>query len=153
MSLKAGVLGIPLYKFLYKANETWSGNELQSLKVSVDDNGDKRNLSGKRSGGTFSWSMAGKKQQAKGALFPTNHWNNGVLKQTRVLNTLTGNINRVKISRQGSETLKCKSGASIKATRYVYSGALDTEAWYDGSGNWVGLRFKGEDGATIFFRC
>ncbi len=153
MSLKAGLFGIPLYRFRYKANETWNGNQLQSLKVSVNDNGDKSNLSGKRSGGSFSWSMNGQNDRANGAVFPTNHWNKAVLKQNKVLNTLTGNINRVTIARRGTETLNCRKGPPIEATRYQYSGGLNTEAWYDRSGNWVGLRFKAEDGATIFFRC
>ncbi|MTI16296.1 hypothetical protein E1162_03465 [Rhodobacteraceae bacterium RKSG542] len=153
MDIRVRLLGVPVYRFTYRADEAWRGNELEALKVSVNDNGKKRSLQGKRNGKTFSWKSGGKNQSVSGAIFPSNHWNAAVLRQGKVLNTLTGNVNSVRIRKAGTETLECRKG-SIKATRYVYSGQIrDTESWYDRSGRWVGLRFKAQDGSTIFFRC
>ena len=92
------------------------------------------------------------KLKTKSPLFPTNHWNAGVLGQTRVLNTLTGKINNVSILSKGIETVSTENGP-IKATRYVYSGDLDNEVWYDDLGRWVKMRFKASDGSTINYVC
>ena len=85
-------------------------------------------------------------------LFPTNHWNPEVLRQTRVLNTLTGRINRVRIEPQAQETVATEHG-DVPATRYAYTGELETEVWYDDAGRWVKMRFKGRDGSTIEYVC
>ena len=34
-----------------------------------------------------------------------------------------------------------------------YQGHLHLDAWYDISGRWMGMRFKGRDGSTIEYRC
>jgi hypothetical protein len=41
----------------------------------------------------------------------------------------------------------------VTATRYRYSGELETEAWYDDAGRRVKLRFKGRDGTPIAYKC
>ena len=85
-------------------------------------------------------------------LYPTNHWNPAVVEQVRVLNTLTGKINNVQIKAQNKESVLTENG-TIEATRYAYSGDLETEVWYDDAGRWVKMRFKARDGSTINYVC
>lgn len=152
MRLRARFLGIPVYRFNYSANERWRNGQLQALDVSLDNNGEKRNLEGERAGNRFVWTANGEQRSVNGNIFPSNHWNPQVLRQNRVLNTLTGKVSRVSIRNRGTEQLQCEN-RTINATRYQYTGQIDTEAWYDQQGRWVGLRFKAQDGSTIFFRC
>jgi len=152
MRLKAKFLGVPVYRFRYDSNEVWINNQLETLAVSVDENGKKSRLMGKMAGSQFSWRQGGVDQRTNGSVFPSNHWNSEVLKQSRVLNTLTGNLANVQIRKAGTDVLNCRRGKR-KANRYQYSGDLNVEAWYDDNRNWVGLRFKSKDGSTIFFRC
>ncbi len=152
MKLEVKVLGFTAYSMVYGSRETWNGSGLERLRVNVNDDGEKLKISGGAKGGKFSWSANGKWRATKRDVFPTNHWNSRVVRQNRVLNTLTGKWNKVRIRRAGTESLVCR-GRRIKATRYVYSGDLATEAWYDRAGRWVGLRFKAKDGSTIRFYC
>ncbi|MDD7911036.1 MULTISPECIES: DUF6134 family protein [Pseudovibrio] len=152
MRLRARFLGIPVYRFNYSANERWSNGTLQALEVDLNNNGEKKDLAGKRQGNKFVWTANGENRSVSGNIFPSNHWNPGVLQQRRVLNTLTGKISNVSIRNRGTEQLQCEN-RTINATRYQYTGQIDTEAWYDSRGRWVGLRFKAQDGSTIFFRC
>ena len=85
-------------------------------------------------------------------LFPTNHWNAQVLGQDRVLSTLTGRVNEVRIQPQGRETVATERG-DLPATRYTYTGDLETEIWYDDAGRWVKMRFEGRDRSTIEYVC
>ena len=41
----------------------------------------------------------------------------------------------------------------VMATRYAYSGELQTEVWYDECGRWVKMRFAGRDGSIIDYVC
>ena len=52
----------------------------------------------------------------------------------------------------GSETVMTENGP-VTATRYRYSGELETEVWYDDAGRWVKLRFKGREGTPIAYKC
>ena len=84
---------------------------------------------------------------------PTNHWNNTVLGHVRVLNTLTGNVNKVKLVPKGQEMIFTERG-DVSANRYAYTGDLeDTEVWYDELGRWVKLRFLGRDGTPVEYVC
>ncbi len=152
MNLKVRLLGVPVYSYRYDSTEVWRDNELNALTVSVNDNGKRSFVKGERNGGAFAWNNGSRNYAATGNIFPSNHWNDNVLHQRRVLNTLTGKLNNVSIRRAGTDRLNCSFG-TVNATRYVYSGQLKTEAWYTASGRWVGLRFKAEDGSDIMFKC
>ncbi|MDA0241037.1 MAG: DUF6134 family protein, partial [Proteobacteria bacterium] len=93
----------------------------------------------------------GQFESAEG-LFPTNHWNSAVIRADRVLNTITGEINLVRIVDKGAEEINAE-GRKIMARRYAYTGELETELWYDGDGRWVKMRFTGKDGSTIDYEC
>ncbi len=152
MKLNVRVLGFSAYKMNYESTERWNNTQLTRLSVKVDDDGEKTKISGRLKGGKFNWSTNGKWRSSKSEIYPTNHWNSNVIRSRRVLNTLTGSFNRVKIRKAGSTVMTCGK-RRIRATHYVYSGQLQTEAWYDRAGRWVGLRFKGKDGSTLVFRC
>jgi hypothetical protein len=145
-------LGIDLYRFRYSADEVWDQAGLVRLEVRVDDDGKSFRLDGKRSGERFAWSSnAGTGEHAL-PLYPTNHWNPGVLGQDLVLNTLTGGLNRVDIERSGRESLALPGG-EVRAQRYRYLGDLELDSWYDDRGRWLGMRFKGRDDSEIRYLC
>lgn len=146
------LLGLALYRFRYDAQETWDQSGLARIEVRVDDDGESFRLDGKRSGTGFAWTSDAGPDQHPAPLFPTNHWNPEVLEQDRVLNTLTGRLNRVNIARAGTEALELPDG-KIQAVRYRYTGDLELDAWYDAKGQWLGMRFEGSDGSQIRYLC
>ena len=87
-----------------------------------------------------------------GQVFPTSHWHGAVVSEQRVLNTLTGLVNEVRIEARGREPVETESGM-VAAGRYAYSGDLNTDVWYDDCGRWVKLRFQARDGSTIDYVC
>lgn len=146
------LLKIPLYNFKYESQGHWENGQLRSINIDVDDDGKIDKFAGFRLPNAFL--VNGKPQQvAKGVdIYPTNHWNSGVLNQSEVFNTLTGKINQVSIKNAGPEKVAVKGG-SITADRYIYSGDLEVESWYDSEGRWVKLRFKAEDDSLIDYMC
>jgi len=75
-----------------------------------------------------------------------------VVKQNQVLNTITGLINEVSIRDNGFEKVSTERGM-INATKYTYTGQLETTVWYDQQGRWVKMEFSGKDGSTITYKC
>ena len=125
---------------------------LSQINVVVDDDGEPFLLEGVRETEEIMIKSTKSNYRAQIPLFPTNHWNVGVLNQKVVLNTLTGELNQVEIIAKGIETLSSEQG-EIKGQRYSYTGDLDTEVWYDEMGRWVGMEFKGRDGSSIKYVC
>jgi hypothetical protein len=122
------------------------------LKASVNDNGEFFSLAAHRDQDRISIRNPDGINTTNAPLIPTNHWNAAVLSQSRVLNTLTGDINNVRITAQTREQVETEQGP-VLATHYVYSGDLETEVWYDAKGRWVKMRFTASDGSTIDYRC
>ncbi len=151
-TLRIKLLFITAYSFDYRSQAVWREGQLQRLDVKVDDDGKLINLTVRRDGDVMKIDGRSGRISETAPLFPTNHWHAGVLKQSRVLNTLTGRINKVLIAPAGMEAVETEHGR-VEATRYVYSGDLQTEVWYDGSGRWVKMRFEGRDGTAIDYVC
>ena len=142
------------YSFDYSSSARWHDGRLKSLRAVTDDDGSRREIrveadvamqSLRLHDGT-AW------RDVPLGTFPTNHWHAGVLHGNRVINTLTGQVNEVEILRLGEEQVETANG-EVSATRYAYSGDLETEVWYDERGRWVKMRFRAKDGSTIDYRC
>jgi len=150
--LSIDVLFFTVYRFRYLSEANWRAGAIDWIKVDVDDNGEAFRLEAKRIGDVTEIQSDAGRTRFEGRLFPTNHWNAGVLRATQVLNTLTGKINSVQIKPRGRERVSTERG-EVDATRYTYSGELETEVWYDENGRWVKMQFVGKDGIPIEYVC
>ena len=150
--LEIKVLFFRAYAFKYFSKANWKDGVLSQINVVVDDDGEPFLLEGVRETEEIMIKSTKSNYRAQLPLFPTNHWNAGVLNQKVVLNTLTGELNQVEIIAKGIETLSSEHG-EIKGQRYSYTGDLDTDVWYDEMGRWVGMEFKGRDGSSIKYVC
>ncbi|WP_114090232.1 DUF6134 family protein [Thalassospira profundimaris] len=155
--IKVSLLGFSAYQFVYRSEALWQKDELAKLAVTVDDDGDKTTISAQKDTPTGKLVVTGPNgtRSLPGDIFPTNHWHCGILSHSTVLNTLTGNENDVKITNLGTEKIVAGNGgaATITATHIRYEGELNTDAWYDDQGRWVGLSFTARDGSKITYRC
>ena len=151
-NLKIDILFINAYSFEYSSKANWKDGILHDLSVLVDDNGEKLSLEAKKRSNYLTVSNDQESFQIPLPIYPTNHWNAGVLGQKKVLNTLTGELNNVEIIEKGYEMIETGQG-KVKAMRYAYTGDLETEIWYDDKKRWVGMEFVGSDGSLIKYLC
>ena len=153
MNLKIKFLGISIYSFDYRSLEKWSKGVLSSLDVNIKDGAEKISVSAQLGEQGLNVISPSGTYVISGPIISTNHWNADVLIQDRVLNTLTGKINKVKLINKGRESIPIKGG-TILATRYDYTGELeDTSVWYDAKGRWSKLEFKARDGSMVEYIC
>lgn len=152
VEMAVNLLFFRAFHYRYRADAHWRGGTLHFLAVDIDDNGRRSQLRARGEGDRLVISAGAGAFDAEPGLYPTEHWDAGILSRERLLNTLTGKINRVDIQRAGHEFVETERGP-IAATRYHYTGDFAAEVWYDDAGRWVKLRFKGRDGSTITYRC
>lgn len=146
------MLGITVYRFDHHSSASWRDGRLLDLTARTDDDGKDSAVSVNRRGGLLKVRGPDGVDTVSGGTFPSSHWNPGIVHASRLINTLTGNVDNVRIARIGVETVQTNAGPA-EATRFRYSGDLhDVDAWYDGDGRWVKLRFR-RGGSVIDYRC
>jgi len=150
--IRITLIGFELYRFHYDAREEWDESGLLSLSVQVDDDGKQAVMEGKRQDNRFQWKYGQTQASYSMPVYPTNHWNAAVLEHDAVLNTLTGKINKVDITRDSTGSSAQEIGLS-SATRYRYEGQLQLTSWYSDEGDWLAMRFIAKDGSVIDYRC
>ena len=150
--IRITLIGFELYRFHYEARVDWDESGLLSLSVQVDDDGKQAVMEGKRQDNKFQWKYGQSQASYSMPVYPTNHWNAAVLEHDAVLNTLTGKINKVDITRDSSGSSAQEIGLS-SATRYRYEGQLQLTSWYSDEGDWLAMRFIAKDGSVIDYRC
>lgn len=152
MRLDIRVLFVPVYSFDYHSQARWCGQRLQALAAHVDDDGTTFTLSATARDDKLLVDDDKGTRLVAGDLLPTDHWNAAVLGREAVLNTLTGEVNRVDIvpcTTPSPAVLAAAPGAHCHA----YTGELRAQVYYDDAGRWVGLDFAGRDGSRIAYTC
>lgn len=149
MALQIRFLGIFSYHYRYRASELWQDGRLQSLRVTVDDNGKQQQLMARADGEVLQLEMDGQTRELPAGLLTTNHWHPAILQQQQVLNTLTGEASQIAVYALG-EIIVPRAGDLIAARHYRLGGELnDTETWYDDQGRWLGMEFSARDNSRI----
>jgi len=152
LDLQITFLKIPVYDYAYFSNALWKKGRLIGLTVSIDDDGEKSSIHASTQRRTLVVVGPKGKSIVPHAIFPTNHWNAAVLRENQVLNTLSGEISQVKITKRPIEKIRAE-GRLVTATKYQYTGDIETNVWYDDKGRWVKMRFRDKGGSIIDYEC
>jgi hypothetical protein len=152
-SLRIDALVFTLYRYDYRSQAVWRDGCLKSLHAAIDDDGERYTVDVRRTKEGLTVSGPLGTDAGPLDLFPTNHWHPGVRDSERVINTLTGRINDVRVVDRGQERVIINGIPEQPARHYAYTGELTTEAWYDAAGRWVKMRFAGKDGSAIELIC
>jgi hypothetical protein len=165
--IEVKALGVAAYRYVHHDREEWIGEQLQSLRTSTDDNGQKFTVSAEQRGGGLLVERTAAAKVATAALMdqgyrgpdvgrqalpasimPTSQWNIRQVQQTTLLNTQHGTLAQVQVSPMGREIVRTASG-NVTAMRYRYTGDLRMEQWFDERERWVKGTFTAFDGSTI----
>lgn len=130
ISVKVPVIGVSAYRFTQASTETWRGGKLAGLVSKTDDNGTPHDIT-----------------VGASPLVPASLWNADIVNASKVLNTIDGSTDAIKVSNMGQESIDTGSGA-VKATHYALRGGLNRDLWYDGA-QLVHVRLTADDGSTV----
>lgn len=149
-NIVVSVMKIPVYRFEHAGSEVWRGGRLISLASRTNDDGQRHALSATAAPDAIVVDGDGKQSRADAAIIPASLWNVAIVKQSRVLNTLTGQQMSVTATRRGDETVPVR-GSEVRAAHYTLTGDLERDLWYDGTGTLVQVRFKAKDGTDVLY--
>ena len=97
------LLGINVYDFTQRIEESWQHGQLMSLiSIAVDD-GDTRNVQLVREGDRLVGTYDGKKRDLPGGLVPSTLWNSAVVEHASVLETTKGRERTFTVEQKGVE--------------------------------------------------
>ncbi len=145
-------LAVPVYRFHYQSQTLWANGELKSVKAVTNDDGDVSSVEATVDGSQAVIQGPAGRLTAPLPFFAIDHWNADELAHNVVLNNITGKLDHVQVVAAGAHEIDTADGPRA-ADRYDIQGDLKFTAWYDPSGRWIGLSFKGKDGSTIQYLC
>lgn len=144
------MLGIAVYRFEHDGSEVWRDGHLVSLKSKTNDDGTPHHLDVEEENGKLVVDGDGRQGTEQIDVIPASLWNDNLVKQTALLNTLDGSNMPVTVGKLGTETVEV-NGKPVSATHYSVTGKLNRELWYDENGVLVQVRFAGNDGSKITY--
>lgn len=149
VDLAVGLGPITFYRYRHRATERWEDGRVVDFHAETNDGGAGSTVAMRRDGAALmvESSDAGRYRAPPGAL-PATHWNRRML-DGPFINTQNGEVLRPSVARPGVEPLPWSP--QRRAERFVLTGPIDLETWYDSTPAWVGLRFRGRDGSSIHY--
>lgn len=140
-----------VFTYTHRNRTTWQGGRLVAMNSGTDDNGEQHWVKARAGNDGLTVSSdqdPGTKLSA--AMLPTTYWMASTVRQTRMINSQTGELLEVRTRNVGRETVLGPGGA-IPATHYRLEGDLEIDLWYDDAGVLVGLAFVAR-GAQVTYR-
>ena len=141
------LLAIPLFKRAGTYHEVWRGDRLIAFDSRIVDNDEVYEVSARAAGDHTTIDGRRGRIEAPADIVSNHPWNYAVLERTLLFDTQRGRLQRVQVTPAGTETITA-SGHAIAAQKYVVTGDLERELWYDDAGNWLQSRLE-HDGAKI----
>jgi hypothetical protein len=146
------VLGLTVYRYAHKAIEDWRGGCIDSLSSRTDDDGQQFAVEAATESARLVVASARGRQTLEGCVMSFAYWNPAMLRQTRLLNAQSGQVETVSIALAGEENLTV-GGAVVAARHYRISGPKNpVELWYSNTGEWLGLESVVAGGRRLRYR-
>jgi hypothetical protein len=148
-NFKYTILLIPAYRYQHTAAERWSNNCLVGLDARTNANGDQIEVSGERTGGSFTVLTDEQPAYLPECVMSFAYWNPDFLDQPQLLNPQTGEYVTVSVEEAGTDVLQIR-GEPVSARRYRLTAyEVDLTLWYSEDDEWLGLESVAEGGRII----
>jgi hypothetical protein len=145
------MLFLTLYRHEAHYREVWQGDRLVRFESHTDDNGRMLEVLARAVGEHIIIDGPDGQSEAPLTVVPDHPWNRGVLGRTLLFDPVDGTFRRVDVADAGAAAIEVE-GRRIIARKYLVSGDLELELWYDESGAWVKWRMQDERGAVTMTR-
>lgn len=153
-SFDVKILFITAFKYRHENVETWRDGCLTSLSARTDSNGKLLEVEGESRDGRFAVTRSGGTEELGDCVQSFAYWNPAILTADRLLNSQTGEYERVSVSASSDDRLEV-DGTAVAAKRYTLSAAGgDITLWYGrDDGRWLGLEAPAKGGRRIRYEA
>ena len=141
-------LFVSAYRYEHEAVERWQGGCLRELQSQTVTNGERVAVSARDTDGQFTVDRPGGRDVLPGCVMSFAYWDPRILEARALLNSQTGELMPVQVTRVGSEAVTVQ-GEGLLAMRHRISGTgLQIDLWYVGE-RWVALEALTEGGRRL----
>lgn len=147
-------LFITAFRYRHQNTEIWSNGCLTSIEAATNSNGDKLTVSGQQIGDVFTVERAAGDAALDRCVRTFAYWNPEILDAERLLNSQTGEYERVVVIPEGEDQVYV-DGSSVDAYRYrLVAEAGDILLWYtrDVARRWLALEAPAKGGRTLRYK-
>lgn len=149
-SMEVKLLFLTVYSYRHKNVEVWEDGCLASIESDTDDNGARFRIRGKREGDALAVDTGKAYVALPGCVRSFAYWDPEMLRQTRLLNSQTGEYQAVQLREAGEEVIAYRGGQQ-RARRVALEGPeLHIDLWYSSADkDWLALESKSKNGRII----
>ena len=145
------VLFIDAFRYRHEAAERWQGECLRGLESRTDTNGNLESVRAQTQAGRLVVESGGRREAHDGCVMSFAYWNPRVLGARRLLNSQTGELLPVRVTRIGEETIDA-GGRAVTAERHrIEAPKLTIDLWYAGD-QWLALESPAAGGRRLRYR-
>ena len=142
---------INAYSYDHRTEEVWKGSCLADIQSHTDDNGEQLFVRKLPQGKGFTLITHQGEQQLDGCVRSFAYWDPELLKASRLLNTQTGEYEKVQVLRLGDTSIEI-GGRSVEAIQYrLVIGERSIDLWYTPDMNWLALQSMTDGGYRISY--
>ena len=142
-------LKVPLFKYRHDNVERWTGNCLQQIHSSTDQNGTQYRVQGQATANGFQITTNTDEQQLPPCISTFAYWDRAFLKHGRLLNSQTGEYLDVDVAYLGEKSLPVEDDSRLAHQYRLTAKELDIEIWYSNDDHWLALQSTTQGGRQI----
>ena len=145
--MKVKILFVTVYKRRAQYREVWQGDRLISYDARTDDNGDLYETTARTEGDEMIVDGVNGTVRVPLDTVSTHPWNIAAVDRPLLFGQRDGKLRKVEVEQAKPESIEI-DGKRIEAQKYVVSGELERELFYDADGTWLQWRLE-RDGKTV----
>ena len=142
-------LYIPFYKYRHWNSEIWEGNCLKEIRSKTDDNGESFFVQGNGQNGQFQIQTKDGEASVKSCVKTYAYWNPDWFQSDRLLNSQTGELQPVRVSKVGEATISVRGTPTKAEHRRIVNDEFIIDLWYTMKGEWVSLQSTTKTGKKL----
>jgi hypothetical protein len=137
------------YRYRHTNTETWKDGCLHAIQAQTDDNGTSLFVRGEREDGGLALVTHDGTRTEQGCIKTFAYWDPDFLDSRKLLNSQTGEMNRVTVKSLGEEEISV-GNQTVAAARYrLAAEKFSIDLWYSAGGEWLALQSTTEKGSTL----
>ncbi len=148
-SFSVTYLYIPFYTYRHSNSEIWEGNCLKEIRSKTDDNGESFFVQGNGQNGQFQLQTKDGEASVKGCVKTYAYWNPAWFQSDRLLNSQTGELQPVKVTKVGEATISVRGTPTKAEHRRIVNDEFLIDLWYTKKGEWVSLQSTTKTGKIL----
>jgi hypothetical protein len=145
------MLFLTIYRHEARYRGVWQGDRLIRFESHTDDDGKILEVFARAAGGRVIIDGPNGQSEAPLTVVPNHPWNHDVIARTLLFDPVDGKVLQVDVTDAGEEAIEL-AGRRVMARKYLVSGDLKLELWYDLGGAWVRWRMQDERGTVTMSR-